>query len=379
MSLKKLFPLFFLVLLLPLRSQAALSAPFEVSGWIPYWRNATGTMEFLTHIDKFKEINPFGYTVKSDGTLFDASGLSQAPWPDLEKLAKAKQIRFVPTVMWSDGATIDKILRNPKTRAAHIKNIVSVVKANNFDGIDIDYEAKLAETQPYFSAFLKELYAAMGPKWVECDIEARTPADSRRDPTPDTPDQYANDYKAIGKYCDRVRLMAYDQASVDQKLTLSTSGPYVPVADPKWVEKVVNLAAQSIPKSKITLGVATYGYEYKVTPLTSGYDYQFLWAFNPKYATDLAASLGLVPQRNVAGELSLTYRPSDATASISPSSASAISAAGSALNQSFNILWWSDASAIKDKVDLAKRLGLRGISIFKIDGGADPNLWSVLP
>ncbi len=38
-------------------------------------------------------------------------------------------------------------------------------------------------------------------------------------------------------------------------------------------------------------------------------------------------------------------------------------------------VWWSDAVAIKDKVDLAKRLGIRGVSIFKIDGGADPAMW----
>jgi spore germination protein len=359
------FLVFSIVAIAPLRTQAALSASFEVSGWVPYWRNATGTQQLLEHIDNFKEINPFGYTVKQDGSLFDASKLSEAPWPDLQKLAKAKQIRFVPTIMWSDGATIDRILRNPLTRRAHVQAIVNTVYANNFDGIDIDYEAKLAETQPYFSAFLKELYKAMGPKWVECDVEARTPADARRDNTPDTADQYANDYKAIAKYCDRVRIMAYDQASVDQKLTLSTTGPYVPVADPKWVEKVVGLALKSIPRNKITLGVATYGYEYKVTPLTSGYDYKFISAFNPRYATDIAATYGGTPQRNAAGELSLTYRP-DATST------------SAALNPAFNILWWSDAQAIGDKVALAHRLGLRGVSIFKIDGGSDPNLFTVL-
>ncbi len=364
---KILFSAFFIILLFPLRSHAALYAPFEVSGWIPYWRNATGTQQFLEHINAFKEINPFGYTVKKDGTLNDAFGLSQAPWPDLQKLAKAKQIRFIPTVMWGDGQAIDKILRNPTTRAIHIRAIVSTVYANNFDGIDIDYEAKLAETRPYYSAFLKELYIAMGPKWVECEVEARTPAEARRDSTPDTPDQYANDYKVIAKYCDRVRVMAYDQASVDQQLTLASSGPYVPVADPKWVEKVLKLALQSIPRSKMELGIATYGYEYKITQLTNGYNYDYQGAFNPKYALDIASLGGISPTRNSAGELSLIYKPV-ATSSIATT-----------LDSSFNILWWSDAQAIKDKIDLAKKYGLRGVSIFKIDGGADPNIWTVLP
>jgi spore germination protein YaaH len=44
----------------------------------------------------------------------------------------------------------------------------------------------------------------------------------------------------------------------------------------------------------------------------------------------------------------------------------------------FNIIWWSDAEAIKSKFELAKSLGLRGISVFKIDGTEDENLWDVL-
>jgi spore germination protein YaaH len=384
--MKKLFllilPLAFIVGM-PQAHAAIPYAKFEVSGWIPYWRSATGTQQFLENFSKFQEINPFGYTVKSDGRLADTMKLTEAPWPDMQKLASAARIRFVPTVMWSDGQAIHNVLSNPTLRAAHIQDIVNVVYKNNFDGIDIDYEAKFAETQPYFSQFLKELYKAMGPKWVECDIEARTPADSRANTTPDNPKDYANDYKAVAKYCDRVHIMTYDQASVDRKLVSMATGPYKPVADPVWVEKVIRLAMKDIPKQKITIGVATYGYEYKVTPISGGYDYKFLWAFNPRYATDLAAQLGITPQRTSSGELSFIYRPQNVEPETNVNAASAFTsiaqAAGTALDQSFNLAWWSDAQAIKDKVALAKKLGVRGVSIFKIDGGADPNLFTVLP
>ena len=40
---------------------------------------------------------------------------------------------------------------------------------------------------------------------------------------------------------------------------------------------------------------------------------------------------------------------------------------------------WSDSVAIAQKIALAKQLGIRGVAIFKIDGGEDQNLWNYLP
>ena len=33
---------------------------------------------------------------------------------------------------------------------------------------------------------------------------------------------------------------------------------------------------------------------------------------------------------------------------------------------------------IADKVALARKLGVRGVAVFKFDGGQDPAVWSVL-
>ncbi len=349
------------------KTASAAAFPFEVAGWIPYWRSATGTADAIAHISTFKEISPFGYTVKTDGTLFDAMDVNTAPWPALIKAAQAKKVRVIPTVMWSNTDAIDAVLRDPKLRKAHIAEIVKTVSDHGFDGIDIDYEGKKAETKKYFSLFLKELYAAMGKKWVICTIEARTPLDSRFSKIPKDI-EYANDFVAINNYCDRVRIMAYDQGTIDLKLNDAAPGPYIPVADPKWVEKVIKLAAQSIAKKKIVIGVPTYGYEFEVTPLMEGYRYDLLWAFNQKYALDLAKELNLFPRRNVAGEMSFMYVPT--TAMTSPPSISN--------RVSLRVLWWSDAKAIRDKVLLAKKLGVRGVAVFKIDGGEDPLMWNML-
>ncbi len=351
-------------------------SPLEISGWIPYWRKAAGTAEAINHIGTFKEINPFGYTVKQDGTLFDAMKIDEEPWPSLIQAARAKKVRVIPTVMWGNGAAIHKILSNTKTRIALEDEITALVKKKNFDGIDIDFEGKYAETKKYFSTFLKGLYQRMGKKWVMCTIEARTPLDSRYDVIPKNI-EYANDYVAINNYCDRVRIMTYDQGSIDLKLNEAAAGPYVPVADTKWVEKVVRLALKTIPKKKIVIGVSTYGYEYEFKALKEdGYRYDLLWAFNPKYGLDLAGQLLINPERNIAGELSFIYATSSQTVPYNNDLVASSSPVSGGFSQ--RILWWSDATAIKDKIALARKLGVRGVAVFKIDGGADPAIWNVL-
>ncbi|MBI2004974.1 hypothetical protein HYS79_02325 [Patescibacteria group bacterium] len=361
---------------LPLGAHAAT---FETGGWIPYWRSATGTQDVLPHINTLTTAHPFGYTVKNDGTLYDALGIDAEPWTTFIHTAKLNKTRVIPSVMWSDGAAMHRILSNTTTRIALEDEIANLVKEKGFDGIDIDFEGKWAETKDYFSTFLKGLYMRMGPKWVYCTIEPRTPISSRYEgaPPPGT-GTYANDYVQINKYCDRVQIMAYDQGSIDVKLNAANEGPYVPVADPLWVEKVVNLAAKDIPKRKLILGIPTYGYEYQVTPLSiEGYSYKMQWALNPEYALALAGQLGLVPQRNSAGELSFTY-----LATTSPLYTSTAAAAGPALAAQntgvLNIVWWSDALSVMDKVTLAKKLGLRGVAVFKFDGGEDQRIWNVL-
>ena len=383
--------LFFMFL--PFDADAATLKPapipkLEVSGWIPYWRSATGTADALLHIDAFTEINPFGYTVKNDGTLADTAKMDEEPWTTLIAEARKRKIRVIPTVMWSDTLAIHRILSNQKTRIALEDEITALVKEKGFDGIDIDFEGKKAETKNYYSTFLKGLYQRMGKKWVMCTIEARTPLDSRYDTIPKDI-RYANDFVAINKYCDRVRIMTYDQGTIDVKLNRARSAPYIPVADPAWVEKVMTLTMQTIPKKKLSIGIATYGYEYKVTKLSEyGYRYDMQWAFNPRYAIELAASLGIIPTRNGSNEIGFMYTPTTTVTTtvtgetgsnnIVPTSTTAENQPSSDIKSAVNIVWWSDAKAIKDKVDLAKKLGLRGVAIFKIDGGADPAMWDIL-
>jgi spore germination protein YaaH len=190
--------------------------------------------------------------------------------------------------------------------------------------------------------------------------------------------------------------MTYDQRDAVYTLNQSNKSVlYAPIADPKWVEKAIRLAMKQIKPSKIQIGIATYGYEYRVGGAVGDYTYKILWSFNPRYASQIAQIYGMTPSRNSAGEMGLAYVPtstqmligtdtfaadpvSEDTGVSAPSGGIPTATDENTLQTAFRYLVWSDARAIKDKVDLAKRLGIRGVAIFKIDGGEDPLMWPVL-
>jgi spore germination protein len=342
---------------------------FEISGWIPYWRSEKGVEDIMPHLGAVTEVNPFMYSVRTDGTLHEDSSLGKSEWVRLKEEAGKKNVRFVPTILWNDADAIHVTLSNAENRASHITNIMAEVSRYGLGGIDIDYEGKRAATRPYFSLFLKELNEALGTKMLVCTIEARTPLEDRYSSVDAIPAdiEYANEYKDINQYCDRVRIMAYEQARVDLTLNKKNIGPYIPIADITWVEKVMRLALKDIAADKLIMGIPTYGYEYDLifNGGASNMSYGRVRSFNPEYAAELTAKLGRAPVRNSAGELFIIYSTSEL-----PENA--------ALPARARILSWGDAVAAQMKINLAAKLGIRGVAIFKFDGEQDPGLWRVL-
>ncbi len=384
----------FLFALAPLSAYAA-TPQLEFSGWLPYWREASSTLDAIGHLDQLKEINPFVYVVQNDGTIQDMAGIADEPWASLIVAAKAKKVRVVPTIMWSNTQAIHTILSKTKSRVQLEDDIAALAVREGFDGIDIDFEGKKAEDKNYFSTFLRGLYQRMGKKWVMCTIESRTPINDLYYGTtvPKDAGMYANDFVQINKYCDRVRFMTYDQQTVDLKLGADAAAKkqlYAPVADTAWVETAIKEALKTISKNKIVMGVATYGYEWEVTAYADGYVYDLLWSFGPNYATPIAAQYGITPVRQRSGELGFSYTPTtltavptgDVTATPDSGNAVATSALADAVNNNnhstFRYMTWSDAQSIADKVALAKKLGIRGVAVFKFDGGEDQGIWNVL-
>mgnify|MGYP001562060815 FL=1 len=144
-------------------SSAATKAPFYYAGWLPFWKKQSGAQDISGNLYKFHELSPFSYEVKADGTLVDKLKLTEGFWPAWLSAVRDSGVKNIPTIAWFDGAGIHKLLSDKKKRIAHEDLITKLVKDMKFDGIDIDYEAKLAETKPYFSPFIQGLAIRLHP------------------------------------------------------------------------------------------------------------------------------------------------------------------------------------------------------------------------
>ena len=71
----------------------------------------------------------------------------------------------------------------------------------------------------------------------------------------------AQDWKAIGAAADRVKIMCYDV-----HWSTSDAGAIAPT---DWVVRVAKFAMTVMPKEKVDIGVAWYGYDWRAKPATS--------------------------------------------------------------------------------------------------------------
>ncbi|MEI6649833.1 MAG: glycosyl hydrolase family 18 protein [Candidatus Moraniibacteriota bacterium] len=338
------------------------SRPFFVSGWLPYWAKDEGAASLNDRIGLFTEINPFAYGVNAEGVLVDKMHIDAKPWPQLFADAEGQNVHIIPTILWGDEKAMHTIFSDPTSANRHIDAIIAMLDSHGFAGVDIDYEGKDIADRDAFSAFLRMLrenLSADAVKTLSCTVEARTEDDPPQGFTGKRAMSFANDFSVLNEACDTVRVMAYDQVfQMHRADTFTTSDPVpnAPNADLRWVEEVARYALRYVSPDKLILGIPTYGWEFRVEKVSDGYRYTRVRSVSYPSAMEMARSAGVTPTRTEGGELSFTYTSSDG----------------------LHIVTIDDAESVRNSIDIAKKLNLRGVSLFKIDGLTDPTLFDIL-
>ncbi|WP_410506241.1 cell wall-binding repeat-containing protein [Haloimpatiens sp. FM7315] len=217
------------------------------------------------------QVSLFAYTVDINGDIFGAAPLDQMNYAlnnGVESLAMIGN-EF-------DSNIAKSILGDVKRKENFINNIFNILEKNNYKGISLDIEGVKYSDRNNFTVFLKELYNKLNSSGYK--VVVSVPAKTKDVLTDSWSGAY--DYKEISKYCDYVAIMAYDEHYL--------GGDPGPVASIGWVNNVLNYAIDVIPKEKILLGVASYGYDWsengnKAYSLTGAYSVASKFGSNIKW------------------------------------------------------------------------------------------------
>ncbi|ROS33346.1 glycosyl hydrolase family 18 protein [Curtobacterium sp. PhB78] len=215
-----------------------------------------------------------------------------------------------------------RMLRSPANRSHVVRALATDVRSGGWDSVMIDLEALTAADTAGLTAFARELRAAVGDD-VRLDIALSAST---------TAAGYARmgyDIRALRAPLDHLTLMAYDQ-----------HGPWEPdapgpVGSLPWASKSARALATLAPADQIVLGVAGYGYHWK-GPRPAG-------QLSDDQARRRVRKAGVTPTWN------------------------ATEGEWTAALPSGEVLWWSDARSLRERVALAERLGLTGVAVWSLD------------
>lgn len=242
------------VTLLPFGTPAAPARAVVAS--LPFWNIGNGTATVLAHRRDFTEVSPFMYGLAANGRIVPQYGPAQAGVvaAAITRLREAR-LPVVPTLAnitagrWS-YAPVARMLHDPAAARRQIAAIAALVRAHRYAGIDIDYETLRAGDRRAFTAFITGLAAALHTHGKVLSVAVFAKASNAGYGGANL----AQDYAAIGRAADQVRIMAYNY-----HWATSPAGPVAPIG---WVRAVLRYARTQIPASRIILGIPLYGYDW---------------------------------------------------------------------------------------------------------------------
>lgn len=309
-----------------------------VAAYVVPWDADAGIASLRRHGDVLTAVSPVWFHPGDDG------GLVEHRDPGLRELiavADAHDVAVVPAITnhrdgrW-DADLVHRLVADPERRADHVERIVALVLRRDFAGVDLDYEALRPGDRDAYAAFVAELAEAL-------HAHDRTLSVTVQPKTSDAggaPFHRAQDYTALGRAADQVRVMIYDQ-----------HGPWSqpgPLASIGWTTDVIEYAVSRIPAHKVVVGIGAYGYDWAGD---GGWD--LMW----REAVDLAAHHD-APLHWDTDHAAPFFTYADERDVV-------------------HTVWFENAASQLAKVEVARRHGVGGVFVWRL-GGEPPGLWEDL-
>jgi spore germination protein YaaH len=344
--MKRLFAL--LCLILPLGAYAhAPSAMFYMMD------SQKSINSFEQHVNKIDVLVPTWYNVDANGLV------SGQPNSYVMQIAKANKVSVMPIVS-SDGdrATFHQLLGNEKAKQAMIASLLQQAALHGFSGYQFDFENIAWTDRDALTLLTQQTAEALHKHGLQLTMAVvpNAPGYAGAGAFSKWMWEYwrgAYDLKALAKVLDVVCLMTYDQHT-----RWTTPGP---VAGMPWTMEHLKYALQVVPKEKLSLGIALYGYHwYAGNPVRAdGKESSNISAdyIDADESLPLAKQYGATIQWDPVEHESWFYFYRD---------------------QMREWVFLPDAHAFRDRYAVVKQYDLQGFCSWVL-GAEDPAMWNELP
>lgn len=276
-----------------------------------------------------------GFAVAADGRVLGR--------PDQALLAQARQagVPVVAVVQNDLGSGFDRslvhqLLNTPEAVERAAAEMAGLVDRHGYAGINLDLENVPPGDRQALTAFVSRLAEVLHARGAL--LLVAVPAKTGEDPA----DAWSGafDYRALGRAADYVVVMAYDQHWA--------GGSPGPVAGLSWVERVAGYAARVIPRERILLGTAAYGYIWP----SGGHGR----AVTARQAPRLAAAHGAQIRWDDVDQVPFFhYRAGGVD----------------------HVAYYENAHSLRAKLRLARSRDLAGVALWRV-GFEEADVWSLL-
>ena len=302
--------------------QATMAAPMRAAFYVAW--DAQSYFSLKSNLSHLNTLLPEWFFVTPEGNL--RSNIDERGF----KLVKASGIKVLP--MLSNNYLekfrpegVHRILNDTAYQAKFIQQLLYIISANHFDGINIDFEELQEKGDESLIHFMKNLSIVFHAHQLLVT----------QDVSPFNEDY---NYEKLQQYNDYIFLMAYDEHTSD-----TSPGP---ISSQRWIEGAVDLVARKVPSQKIVLGLAAYGYDWQEGNGATDLTYQ--------EALSTAREEGVKPVfDNDTYNLSYSYKDDD-----------------SARHE----VQFTDAASNFNAMRFAAEFGLGGTAIWRM-GSEDSRVW----
>ncbi len=330
-----------------------------IDAWAPYWALPDAQQTLATNGRMLRQVSPFWYSTHGATTISVDGGLSPETTDEFMSTARDAGAKVVPSIVDAMPAGgMAALLADPTSRATHVAAIGDLAAANDFDGIDIDYEqfafaddrSTWVTTRPLWIDFVDELGDRLHADGRTLAVSVPHIKDGNRT---DDSGYWVYDYAGMAPHVDQIRIMAYD-------FSTDKAGPIAPL---EFVKQAIDAAKEAVDDdSKLVLGVALYGYNWPIATVgTCPAEQEGKTSVSQRNIDELLAKRSATPVFDpVTGEASFTYQLE-------------VTDGATTCTQTRQV-HYVDAEGARQRIDLARTERLGAVSLWAL-GFDGPATW----